>query len=210
MSETGGGQGPRRTCRGSFRCSTTPAFRADTASTTTPATARAWPSSYLHAQGRRKIVQILENLDTPMSRRRHRGFLAAHRDLGRPLADDQLCLATQGWGRDDYPKFAALCDELLDGRHADAILADNDATAAFLARAIMRRGLRMPDDVALFGWGNETLSPWMNPPLTTVNYRMQDMVTAALDLLTELIERPDQQRERTIHIKPELVLRESA
>ena len=68
----------------------------------------------------------------------------------------------------------------------------------------------MPDDVAVIGWGNETLSAWMNPRLTTVNYRMKDMVTAALDLLTELIERPDEQRERTIQIKPELVLRDSA
>ena len=89
---------------------------------------------YLHAQGRRKIVQVLEDLDTPMNRRRYEGFLASHRELGRPLADDHVCLATHGWDRDDYAKFAALLDELIDRHHADAILADNDGTAAFLRR----------------------------------------------------------------------------
>jgi LacI family transcriptional regulator len=166
--------------------------------------------TYLHAQGRRKIVQILESLDTTMSRRRHEGFVAAHRELGRPWTNDQICVATSGWDRDDFPKFAALCDELVDERGADAILADNDGTAAFMAKALARRGLRVPDDVAVVGWGNETLSAWMNPGLTTVNYRMKDMVTAALDLLTELIERPEKPHERTICIKPDLVIRESA
>ena len=165
--------------------------------------------AHLHGAGRRKIIQILENLDTPMSRRRRQAFLAAHQELGRPLAEDQVCLATQGWDRDDFPKFAALCDELIDGRGGDAILADNDFTAASLAKALQRRGLRVPDDVAVIGWGNETLAGWMNPALSSVNYRMQDMVTAALDLLTGLIEEPDKMRQPTIVIKPELILRES-
>jgi len=165
---------------------------------------------HLRSRGRRKIVQILENLDTTMNQRRYQGFMAAHGELGLPVADDQVCLATQGWGRDDYPKFAALCDELIDVRHADAILADSDGTAAFLARALKRRSLRLPDDVSLVGWGNENLAAWMDPGLTTVAYRMQDVVTSALDLLSELIERPDQPRDRIVQIKPELVLRESA
>jgi DNA-binding LacI/PurR family transcriptional regulator len=164
---------------------------------------------YLYGQGRRKVVQILENLDTMMNRRRHEAFLAVHKELGRRASKDQICLATQGWGHNDYPKFAALCDELIDRRGADAIFADNDFTATFLAKAIQRRGL-LPKDVAVVGWGNETLSVWANPALTTVSFRMKEMVTAALDLLGELIERPDQPRTETIRITPELVVRESA
>jgi DNA-binding LacI/PurR family transcriptional regulator len=162
-----------------------------------------------HRQGRRKIVQVLENLDTIMSRRRHEGFLAAHAELGRELPADHLCLATQGWTRDDYPKFAPLVDQLIDEYRADAILAESDLAGAFLVKYLQRRGLRTPEDVSVIGWGDDLVSRTPNPALTTVSFRLQDMVTGALDLLTDLIERPDHQRERTIRIKPELLVRES-
>jgi len=166
--------------------------------------------AYLHGQGRRKIVQILESLDTMMNRRRCQGFLKSHAELGRPVSDDQICVATKGWDFDKYPEYAALLDELVDRRGADAIIADNDYTASALAKAIQRRGLRMPDDVALVGWGNEIVSRWLNPSLTTVDYRIQEMMTAALDLLIDLIERPGEDGAQTIRIKPELLIRESA
>ena len=39
---------------------------------------------YFHRQGRRKIVQVLENVDTQMNRERRQALIAAHQDLGLP------------------------------------------------------------------------------------------------------------------------------
>jgi DNA-binding LacI/PurR family transcriptional regulator len=166
--------------------------------------------AHLHRQGRRKIVLVSDGLDTMMNRRRGKGFLAAHAELGRELAGDHFCVSPADWKREDYPKFAALLDEIIDERRADAILCDNDHCGAFLLKALERRGLRAPEDVAVVGWGDEVVACMTNPALTTVNFCMREVVTAALDLLMDLIERPDHQHEQTIRIKPELIIRESA
>ena len=61
-----------------------------------------------------------------------------------------------------------MCDDLVDTRGADAILADSDFTAAVLIRALRQRGRRVPEDVAVIGWGNEQVACWLDPPLTMV------------------------------------------
>ena len=89
-----------------------------------------------------------------------------------------------------------LCEELVVRRGADAILAEGDFTAVSLLRALRRLGRRVPDDVAVIGWGNEQVAYWSDPPLTTVNYVFQKMVGTALDLLAGMIERPDERPAR--------------
>ena len=109
--------------------------------------------AYLHAQGRRKIIQIVESRDTMMNRRRCDAFRNAHAEVGRPMHDDQICVATKGWDFDKYPLYAALLDELLNQRGADAIIADNDYTAAALAKAVQQlAGGTLPRMWRLVGW----------------------------------------------------------
>ena len=62
----------------------------------------------LHGQGRRKIVQILEDVDRQMNRRRWQAFRDVHAELGRPVADDQLCVATKGLYTPDVPKIVEI------------------------------------------------------------------------------------------------------
>ena len=54
----------------------------------------------LYRQNRRKIVCVLEDLETKMNRIRHRAFLDEMDKSGVAAAADQLCLATKGWSDD--------------------------------------------------------------------------------------------------------------
>ena len=164
---------------------------------------------HLHGRGRRKIVNVVEGLDTSFNRQRHEAFCRAHEALGRPLEADQLCLDTRGWTDSDLPKFVALAEDLVRRRGADAILADNDIGAAMLIRAAAELGLRVPDDVAVIGWGNETVSRFTNPRLTTVEYRPVQIIEAAMDIVAGMIENPDGTEPKSVTIKPELIVRES-
>jgi DNA-binding LacI/PurR family transcriptional regulator len=164
---------------------------------------------HLARRGCRRIVQVLENDRTQMNRRRLAAFGLALAAAGLSHEPWQDCLATEGW-EGDYPRYLALGDDLVGTRAADGIIADSDFTAAFLVRALRQRGRRVPDDVAVIGWGNEPLAPWFDPPLTTISYRMDAVVEAALGLLTERIERPGETEPRAVAVEPRLVVRESA
>jgi DNA-binding LacI/PurR family transcriptional regulator len=164
---------------------------------------------HLHEKGRRRIVQILENLNTAMNRCRHQAFFDAHRQLGRPISPDQVCLATEGWTEFDYAKMNPVCAELL-ARGTDAIMADTDFTASMVIRALHYHGKRVPEDVAVIGWGNEDMAPWCHPQITTTSYQFNEVATAAIDMLTDWIATPDRNDipSRTVPMK--LIVRESA
>ena len=144
-----------------------------------------------------------------MNRCRHQAFSDIHRELGRPLEPDQTCLATRGWTEKDFDKMDPLCGDLLD-RGADAVVTDTDFTACMLIRSLRRRGVRVPDDVAVVGWGDEEMAAWHDPPLTTTSYEFRQVADAALDLLTDWIENPagGDHPSRTVPMK--LIVRESA
>jgi DNA-binding LacI/PurR family transcriptional regulator len=164
---------------------------------------------HLHEKGRRRIVQILENLDSSMNRSRQKAFFEAHRQLGRPVGPEQICLATEGWTEFDYAKMYPVCADLL-AQGTDAIMADTDFTASMVIRALHHLGKRVPDDVAVIGWGNEDMAPWCEPQITTTSYQFNEVATAAIDMLSEWIETPDKIDipSRTVPMK--LIVRESA
>jgi DNA-binding LacI/PurR family transcriptional regulator len=163
---------------------------------------------HLHRQGGRKIVQILDSHGSS-NRQRQEGFSRAHEELGRPLGPDQLCIATRGWSEDDFPKFVALAEDLVRQRGADAILADNDMGAVLLMRALPTLGLRVPQDVAVVGWGAEMVSRYTTPSLTTVDYRLDAIMESVLDIMTGLIDGPDETEPKSVTIRPALIVRES-
>ena len=77
---------------------------------------------HLHRQGRRKIVQILEDDRGQMNQQRQAAFFAAHQVLERPCGPDQISLATRDWWMpESFPKFLALAEDLVSpargGRH---------------------------------------------------------------------------------------------
>jgi DNA-binding LacI/PurR family transcriptional regulator len=164
---------------------------------------------HLHEKGRLRIVQILENLNTAMNRCRQQAFFEAHRQLGRPVDADQICLATEGWTENDFAKMYPVCGDLL-ARGTDAILADTDFTASMLIRALHQHGRRVPDDVAVIGWGNEDMAPWCNPQITTTSYQFNEVATAAVDMLGEWIETPERAGIRSRTVPMRLIVRESA
>jgi DNA-binding LacI/PurR family transcriptional regulator len=164
---------------------------------------------HLHAQGRRRMVMVLEALDCQINVRRYEAFLAAHAELGIECDKSQVQLATRDWDENDLPKFDRFLDDLVNVCRADAIVADNDVTAAGIIAACNRRGVRVPDDLAMIGWGNSTVSRWFSPMMSTVDFLPQQLLSKAMDLMTALNERPHEEQPRTILLKPELIVRTS-
>ena len=95
---------------------------------------------------------------------------------------------------------------LAQRRAFSAIFAANDQMAFGARLALHRRGIRVPDEVSLVGFDDETTAAYMIPPLTTVRQPAVEMGHAAANAILDLLN----QKPVTTQICPtKLIVRES-
>jgi alanine racemase len=70
----------------------------------------------------------------------------------------------------------------------DAVVAASDMIAIGVIRALMDRGLRIPEDVGVVGFDDIVTASFFNPPLTTVRQDTQAAGDLLVDNLVKLIE----------------------
>ncbi|MGY2894355.1 LacI family DNA-binding transcriptional regulator [Deinococcus sp. UYEF24] len=135
---------------------------------------------YLAACGYHHIAYAgtLTEID-PRSVRRIRGFRSALKRLGLP---DHLI------GRSDLPSSLAVGQNLLSRLLAefpqlDAVFFANDELAAGALFECLRRGIRVPEDLAIMGFSDEEIASHLYPALTTVRIPRHEIGRLAADLL---------------------------
>ena len=69
------------------------------------------------------------------------------------------------------------------GQHPTALIAINDLVALGALHQLRRLGYRVPEDVALIGCDNQFFTPYLDPPLTTVDLHPYDHGQCAVDEL---------------------------
>lgn len=81
----------------------------------------------------------------------------------------------------------------------------NDFQAAAVIAGLLRAGVRVPEDIAIIGFGNMTASEFLPVPLTTFEHPVREMCRRTLELLDE----PATQPGRRFCFKNKLILRDS-
>lgn len=79
----------------------------------------------------------------------------------------------------------ALSAFLEDSERPDAIVCYNDNIALHLIRAILEKGLRVPEDIAVTGCDSLQIGQEINPRLTTISFPVYEMGTTAVELLIQ-------------------------
>jgi LacI family transcriptional regulator len=92
----------------------------------------------------------------------------------------------------------------------DAIVTLSDKLTIGSLKTFKRRGMTIPDDIAIVGFSNSDIAEITDPPLTIVRQPALEMGRAATELLLQLIEsrRPVTEFEKRI-LSPEFVIMES-
>lgn len=109
---------------------------------------------------------------------RLRGWREELAAAGLP-GDDSLVAATDGYGRWDG---AAAMNALLDrGTRPDAVFAYNDLMALGAMRALVERGLRVPQDVSVVGFDDVEEGRFSTIALTTVSPDKQAIARLAVE-----------------------------
>ena len=90
-----------------------------------------------------------------------------------------------------------------------AAFCTNDTVAAGAMKAVIRAGLRIPEDVAIVGFDDSSVSRIVEPELTTVRIDMDRMGQLAAEKLFDLIEGKPSGETRIV-IPTELIVRSSS
>ena len=150
-------------------------------------------------------VGFVTGLDaSPDSVARLGSFQAACNDLGATIADvDVLRGDWTSKGGDQVMRARLARNEPLPEVFACA----NDQTAVGVIYALSTRGIRVPGDVIVTGFDDNTVARYFNPRLTTIRQSGSLLGEAAVDALVSVM---DGQRAITTTVLPtELVVRES-
>ncbi|VGO18511.1 LacI family DNA-binding transcriptional regulator [Pontiella sulfatireligans] len=91
----------------------------------------------------------------------------------------------------------------------DAIFAYDDDLANSIAKIMYRKGIRIPEDIALAGYNGAYASLCAWRPLTTMRIPSFEMGYTALELAIQIIEGSGQKEFPSIKFRPELVIGES-
>jgi DNA-binding LacI/PurR family transcriptional regulator len=90
-----------------------------------------------------------------------------------------------------------------------AVMAINDLTAVGVIKALLKAGIRVPQDISVTGFDNTRLAEYSNPSITTVDVHRDMLGQMAADALHELSASPNPQG-REYQIPAELILGDSS
>ena len=137
-------------------------------------------TSYLLAQGHRRIATITGPLDWPSARARLDGYRDA---LRGGVAEAHMVEPSLDWGLDSGRRAA---ERLLSATpRPTAIFAQSDLLALGAISALRVHGLRVPDDVSIVGFDDIPVAQVFEPPLTTLRQPMREVGALAARLVAE-------------------------
>ncbi|HYI13940.1 MAG TPA: LacI family DNA-binding transcriptional regulator [Thermomicrobiales bacterium] len=163
--------------------------------------------------GRRRIVFLGLEANSNIDSTKQRGYEAALAAAGLPLAPDLIVRTAGEMGRDfnalaqgGHTAAASLIER---GIEFDAIFASNDLPAIGAMHYLTAAGVRIPDDVAVVGFGGASVSGLVTPTLSTILIPLYEMGTTAFSALLDRINHEDH-GERLVTELPELIVRQSS
>jgi DNA-binding LacI/PurR family transcriptional regulator len=136
--------------------------------------------AHLLGQGRRRVVHIAGPVADATAARKREGYRLAHERAGVAV-DPALHAADQA--RHSRERGRRTIERLIDeGVGFDAVYADDDLLALGALSALAARGRRVPDDVAVAGYGDLEDARFAHPPLTSVHvdFRQQGWLAGTL------------------------------
>ncbi len=161
-------------------------------------------TQHLIALGHERIGFVSWDDDSISMEHRAAGYRQAMMESGLTV-DTRLCCEVPS-----YPEIPLepVKEYLTRDPRLTAVFAANDQIALALYRAARAIGMRVPDDLALVGFGDIDLVAHLDVPLTTVTLPSYEIGAQAVEMLLRRIDQHPQNWQRMI-LPTSLVIRES-
>ena len=159
---------------------------------------------HLAKKGYSRIAYISGLPQLPSSQQREAGYLEALQANRLPV-DRELIK----YGDSRHESGVSLCEELLNlPEPADAVFTGNNLITLGALETIRRKGLKVPENIAVVGFDDMYWSSSLNPPLTAVRQPAYEIGKRAAELLIQRISDPARPTVSMI-LKTELMIRSS-
>jgi len=162
---------------------------------------------HLVEQGCQRIVLFTSSLNRNVYKQRHRGYSDALFDSGIRY-DKNLVLVK------DISEESAIetAHKMLSmNPMPDGLFVTNDFEAVVCMQELKRNGIRIPEQIAVVGFNNDTISKIVDPQLTTINYPGKDMgEITARNLINQLNGLESITTTNRIVVNSELIVRNSS
>jgi len=163
-------------------------------------------TSHLIQMGCKRIARINGPTHLNNAYWRLKGYIDALQHHNLPI-DDDLIILTSYNRRDDAEN---MVKHLLGlSQPPDGIFAINDECAMQLIHILHKKGYRVPDDIAFVGFNNDVFSPYIIPPLTTIDVPAFKLGQISARILLEMQNDEELLPEKRI-VPSRLVIRESS
>jgi LacI family transcriptional regulator len=164
-------------------------------------------TAHLIQQGCKKIAHITSSLKRNVYAERMRGYKQAL--IEHKLHYEENMIIVDGFNEEDAIRSARRI--LSMNPLPDGIFITNDFCAAVVMQMLKDSGVKVPEDVAIIGFNNDSIGKVVSPKLTTINYPGFEMgQVAARNLINHLSGAWDINLTNSIIIKSELIVRESS
>jgi DNA-binding LacI/PurR family transcriptional regulator len=146
-------------------------------------------TEHLLQLGRRRIAFVSGDSDSVAARDRLQGYQVALSEAGLNLNPALVCP-----GHFTLDGGAAATQQLLDlptAQRPDAIFYASDAMALAGLHCLHQQGVRIPQEIAVVGFGNTAFAAISEPTLTTIDVARERMGYLAFDLLERSRQNPE-------------------
>lgn len=163
-------------------------------------------TQHLIDNGCKDIVHFSGFQKIELYKKRMQGYIAA-------LTDNNITVRTEYILESQLSEAdgVELAKKVLKLPKVDGIYSSNDTAAISAMQHFKKKGLKIPDDIAIVGFNNDSISAVIEPGLTTVNQPDVEMGIIASSLLIELIKKTiDNPESHSKTLGTELIIRNSS
>lgn len=154
----------------------------------------------LRAGGSRRVSVLTWGAAATPQHERVRGFLSQMQEYGIPVKVRQVS---------DYLSEEAgwrMAQEVLRDNQEDGVYATDDLLAIGAISALLEKGVRVPEDMQIVGYGDAPMASLALFKLTTIALPTSDMANCASDMTLALM-RTQEDMIRKLVLEPKIVLR---
>ena len=162
-------------------------------------------------KGRKKIALVTTVDYVSVGKFRTDGYTKALRDNGLPF-DENLIIKIE-----NVDNCEITIAQLLEDKAFDAVFAVNELFAVTIIKMANKRGIKVPEDLAVIAFTDGIISKYSTPTITTVSQNGLEMGSVAAKILIERLEAEEEGIEieekdevyKTVVIETHLIERES-
>ncbi len=159
---------------------------------------------YMIKTGCKRIAFFTAPMHLEISKNRKNGYLDALRKYKLPVDENLIRIAdTKALG------YERALEILQEPDRPDGFMAMNDYTASGILLATKELGLKVPEEVSIFGFSNSNISQDTDPMLTTMDQHPIEVGKQAMELILEKIENPESSSRKNRIIKTSLIARQT-